>query len=181
MGGSDLNSEYALKSSNPYKLTTQLRNAKQSSQSERSLTDARTNASRIKFHHGKLETSTDCSTEYDKEEFLTSLKEQVSYYGLQNFFAMPTSDRTMYNLLSFSHLFELQNVIEEYKSCVMQHDPVLEANGDETQISIAVQIRQYDVYELFDRALSRLVVESLLSASFREVIKTRFFLSLREF
>ena len=133
MGGSDLNSEYALKSPNPYKLTTQLRNAKQSSQSEQSLMNARTNASKIKFH-GKLETSPDCATEYDKEEFLTCLKEQVSYYyGLQIFFAMPTSDGTMYNLLSFSHLFELQNVIEEYESRIVQHDPVLEANGDENK------------------------------------------------
>ena len=87
---------------------------------------------------------------------------------------MPTSDETVYNLLSFSHLFELQNVIEEYESRILQHDPVLEANGDETKISVAVRIRQYDVYKLFDQALSRLVVESLLSASFREVIKTQF-------
>ena len=90
MGGSDLNSDYTLKSSNPYELTTQLRNAKQSSQFERSLTDARTDASRIKFH-SKLETSPDYSSEYNKEKFLTSLKEKVSYYGLQNFFAIPTS------------------------------------------------------------------------------------------
>ena len=80
----------------------------------------------------------------------------------------------MYNLLSFSHLFKLQNVIEEYESCIVQRDPVLEANGDETKISVAVRIRQYDVYELFDRALSSLLVESLLSALFREVIKTRY-------
>ena len=46
-------------------------------------------------------------------------------------------------------ILELQNVIEEYESCVMQHDPVLEANGDETVILVAVRIRQYDVYELF--------------------------------
>jgi len=90
MGSSDLNSDYTSKSSNPYKLTTQLRNAKQSSQSKHSLMDARTDSSEVKFH-GKLETSPDCSTEYDKEELLTSLKEQVYYDGLQNFFAMPTS------------------------------------------------------------------------------------------
>ena len=65
----------------------------------------------------------------------------MSYYGLQNFFAMPTSDGAMYNLLSLSRLFELQNVIQECKSCVMQHNPVLDANGDETEISVAVQIR----------------------------------------
>jgi len=94
MGGSDLNNDYTLKSTSLHKLTTQLRNAKQSRQSERSLMDARTDASRIKFR-GKLEASPDCSTEYDKEKFPTSLKEEVSYYGLQNFFAMPTRDGTM--------------------------------------------------------------------------------------
>ena len=75
--------------------------------------------------------------------------------GCRTFFAMPTSDGTMYNLLSFSHLFELQNVIEEYGSCVMQHDPVLDADGEETEISVAVRVRQYDVFELFDRASVR--------------------------
>jgi len=143
MGGSDVNSEYALKSTNPYKLTTQLRNAKQSSQSEHSHMDARTDASRIKFWN-KLETSPDCSTEYDKGKFLTSPKEQVSYYGLQNFFAMPTNDGAMYNLLSFSHPFELQNVIAE--SCVMQHDPVLDADGEEKEILVTVWCRQYEVF-----------------------------------
>ena len=58
----------------------------------------------------------------------------MSYYGLQNFFAMPTNDGAMYNLLSFSHPFELQNVIAE--SCVMQHDPVLDADGEEKEILV---------------------------------------------
>ena len=75
----------------------------------------------------------------------------------------------------FLHLFELQNVIEEYESCVAQHNPVLDANDEETEILATVRFRQYDVFELFDRALSRLLVESFLSASFREVMKTRFY------
>jgi len=59
------------------------------------------------------------------------------------------------NALSFSHLlFELQNVIEEYKSCVVQHDPVLDADVEEIEISAAVWFRQYDVFELFDLAFS---------------------------
>ena len=87
---------------------------------------------------------------------------------------MPTSDGMMYNLLSFLHLFEVQNMIEECEFCVVQHDPVLDTNDEEIVILVTVQFRQYDVFELFDRALSRLVDESLLSALFREVIKTRF-------
>eukprot|EP00979_Chaetoceros_neogracilis_P007259 scaffold1521_cov271-Chaetoceros_neogracile.AAC.67 len=164
-------SDYTLVSTIPYKLTTQLRNAKQSSQSEHSLMDARTDSFKIKFH-GKLETTPDCTTEYDKEEFLTALKEQVNYYGLHNFFAMPATDGTMHNLLSSSHLFELEDVLTEYNSRVIQNDPVVDAVSlIETDVSIAACFRQYDVFELFDQALSRLVVESLLSTSFREVIK----------
>ena len=56
---------------------------------------------------------------------------------------------------------------------------MLDAEDEETEVSAAVRFRQYDAFELFDRTLSRLVVESLLSASFREVIKTRV-ISLRE-
>jgi len=64
-------------------------------------------------------------------------------------------------------------VIEEYKSCVMQHDLVLDVDNEETEFLVAVRFRQHDVFELFICALSRLVVESLLSALFCEVIKTR--------
>ena len=71
MGSGDLNSCYTLKSTNPYKLSMQLRNAKQSSQSKGALMDAIIDATRIRFH-SKLETSPDCFTEYAKEEFLTS-------------------------------------------------------------------------------------------------------------
>ena len=88
MGGSNLDDTYHLKSNSLYKLTTQLCNAKQSGSSECALLDARMDALKIKFH-GKLETAANCTTKYNKEAFLTALKEQVQYYGLQNFFAMP--------------------------------------------------------------------------------------------
>lgn len=173
MGGSDLDDDYKLKSQAPYKLTTQLRNPKQSGSSEQSLMDARTDATKLKFH-GKLETSADCTTEYDKEEFLTALREQVNYYGLQNFYAMPDEDGKMRNLIVDSHLFDLESVKDEYESRLLRPTPVLDANQQETPDSIQARFKTYDEYERYDWALSQLVIESLISTPFRETIKTRF-------
>ena len=82
MGGSDLTNHYTLKSSTPYRLTTQLRNPKQSSSSERILISARQNTSSITFK-GNLDTSANCTNEHDKEGFITALEEQISFYGLE--------------------------------------------------------------------------------------------------
>ena len=105
MVGSCLNDEYDIKTKPPYKLTTQLRTPKQSSSSEIDLMDTRSYPYRLKFH-GKLETPADCVTKYDKEEFIQSVKEQVLYYGLQVFFAIPNADITMENLILNYRLFE---------------------------------------------------------------------------
>ena len=43
---------------------------------------------------------------------------------------------TMHDVVFLGYLFELQNVIEEYKSCVVQHDPVLNDDDDEIEVSI---------------------------------------------
>ena len=81
VGGSDLANDHTLKSSMPYKFTTQLRNPKQSSSSEARLMTWRNDVTEILFKEN-LEISTPTITEYNKEEFVTALKEQVSYYGL---------------------------------------------------------------------------------------------------
>ena len=60
MGGSELIDDYTLKSTTPYKLTTQLRNLKQSSSSEHILISARQNASSVSFQ-GNLETPANCT------------------------------------------------------------------------------------------------------------------------
>ena len=104
MGGSELDDSYALINNSPYKLTTQLRNSKQSSQSERSLMTARSNASAITFH-GNLETPSKCITEYDKEGFVTALKEQVTYYGLQSFVSIRDANNKMNPLVENAHMF----------------------------------------------------------------------------
>ena len=85
MGGSELNDDYTLKTNTPYKFTTQLRNSKQSSSSEQMLMKRRSDATAITFK-GNLEVSETCITEYDKENFITALKEQVAFYELHSLF-----------------------------------------------------------------------------------------------
>ena len=74
--------------------------------------DARSDPSKIMFH-GKLETPVDRVTEYEKEEFIQSIKEKVSHYGLQTFFAMPTADGTSKKIILNYHIFKLDDIIKE--------------------------------------------------------------------
>ena len=136
--------------------------------------NARSDPSELNFHE-KLDTPDDCVTEYEKEEFIQALKEQVSYYSLQAFFAMPTDDGSMKNIILNSHIFELYDIIKEYESRLINPNPVIKYNNCETKESIQAQFRAYLAYKIFDRALSRLVIEYLVSPSFCEVIKTRLF------
>ena len=65
---------------------------------------------------GNLEISTPTATEYDKEEFVMALKEQVSYFGLNSLFAISDSSGTVFNSTESSHLFNLDNVIDEHNT-----------------------------------------------------------------
>ena len=76
MWGSELTIDYTLKSKTPYRLTTQLRNPKQSSSAERIEISARKNVFSI-TSKGNLDTPVNCINEYDKEGFITLLKEQI--------------------------------------------------------------------------------------------------------
>ena len=179
MGGSDLNDDYTLKTKLPYKFTTQLRNSKQSSSSEHMLMKRRSDATAITFK-GNLEVSGTCITEYDKESYLTALKEQVGFYGLHSLFSMPDSSGKMHSLVDDAHLFSLSQVRDEYDTRMIQPSAVFEvdASGKDTTTETAESIfngnKAFDEYEQYDTALSRLIVESLLSPSYRETIKTRF-------
>ena len=177
LGGSSLKDDYSLKRLNSYKYTTQLRSSKQSASSERALMDSRDSSSIIKFD-GKLELSTSLTTiptELDKDEFIKSLKDKVSYYGLQTFFYLPGSNGTMLSLLDHAHSFSLQDVIAEFQD--RSRTPKTEFEPDlitETKLSIASRLKSYDEYEQYDFALSRLVVESIVTTSFRRKVETRF-------
>ena len=78
MGGSELTNDYTLKSTTPYKLTTQLRNSKQSSSSERILISARQNDSLVSFK-GNLENPSNCTNEYDTDGLVSALEEQAAF------------------------------------------------------------------------------------------------------
>ena len=179
MGGSELTDDYTLKSTTPYKLTTQLRNSKQSSPSKRILISARQNASSVSFK-GNLETPDNYTNEYDKDGFVTALEEQVAFYGLHNLFSIPDSNGLMHSLVQDCHLFDLKGVIAELNSRMQMPSAVflLDVDGNdtttETPESISARLRAYDEYEKYDIAFSRLVIEALISHTYRETVKTRF-------
>ena len=85
MGGSELTNNYTLKSSIPYELITQLRNPKKSSTFERILISVRQSTTSVTFK-GNINTSSNCTNEYNKEGFITALEDQVAFYGLQKTF-----------------------------------------------------------------------------------------------
>ena len=74
-----------------------------------------------------------------------------------------------------AHLFELDTVLAEYESHTLTHTPVINPTTSlETPESLLASQQAYDVYKKFDIALSSLVVESSMSESFHETIKTCF-------
>ena len=87
---------------------------------------------------------------------------------------MHNADRTMKNIVLNYHLFQLDTIINEYESRLINPDTVLKENNHETQESIQHLFCANDVYKLFDKALSHLVIEFLLLTSFSEFIKRHF-------
>ena len=78
--------------------------------------DSRDSPSIVKFD-GKLELSillTTIPTKLDKDEFIKSLKDKISYYGLQTYFYLPGLNGTMFSLLDHAHSCSLQDVIAEF-------------------------------------------------------------------
>ena len=124
LGGSGIDSDYNLLKSPSYKFTAQLRNMKQAGIGERALMNARDDSSVRKFN-GKLEVSDSTSkTEMDKEDFFETLKDKVAFYGLHNFFYLPSTDGTMLLLLTDSYAFSLKEVTTEFESRLIEPAPV---------------------------------------------------------
>ena len=120
LGGSSLNDDYSLINVNSYRVTSQLRSIKQTGISEKNLINSREDSSLLKFN-GKLEVSTSTtSSKMDKEEFIESLNDEISYYGLQNFFYLPGPDKNMVPHLSNLHTFSLQEVTSEYEERLVE-------------------------------------------------------------
>ena len=90
------------------------------------------------------------------------------------FFQFNVRMKKMTSLLKESHAFTVEEVIVEYQDRLDEPQPVLNENGQETDESKVSRYACYDEYELNDLHLSRMVVESLLTATFCEKLDTRF-------
>ena len=72
-------------------------------------------------------------------------------------------------LLDNPHDFTFEQVNQDYEDRLDEPDKI-EVSGTETAASIKARFIAYDEYKQFDRSLSRLAVESLMSPDFREQI-----------
>ena len=71
----------------------------------------------------------------------------------------------------------LKEVTTEFKSHFIEPDPVsVDTDGTQVETRDSIQARHhiYDEYKIYDISLSRVVVESLVSSSFRHEMQTRF-------
>ena len=191
LGGCALNNNYELIEAKSFKFIAQCRNLKQQQTNLHTIESAM-NDSTPKFN-GKLELSEN-SSELDKDKFFDQLKHLVCLYGLQNFFYLPNSQGSMTYLLDDSHLFTLDQVVQEDYQRLHEPDPVYEVQNlpspstpsasdsgttmiptnVETDDSILARFKCYDEHEFFDRAFCRLVVESCVTPALRERVSIRF-------
>lgn len=173
LGGCALDDDYKLTKARSFKYTTQLRNSKALASIEKTLMTARNDATSVKFN-GKVELGTNVQTaELDKEQFVATLKDKVKFHGAQSFFYVPREDGTMTSLLEDFHNFTVDEVIAEHDSRKTEPTPVM-VDGYETEFSKAERYRCYDEWEEDDFALSRLIVESLLTQKVRDNLDDRF-------
>ena len=174
LGGCDLDDDYCLVKPNSYKYTSQLRTLKQLSANETKLREDRNSILILKFD-GKLELSSlATSKEMDKEQFFQSVLKNIAFYGLQTFFFLPDLSKKMKSLVKNTHLFTLDDVMQEHDSRLTEPPAILDLSGVETAESVVACHRAYDNHELYDMALSRLAIEALLTARLREEVRTRF-------
>ena len=180
LGGAPLDSDYSLVAL-PGRLVTssagQVRTDKRRFALEETFSKARKDPSTITFS-GRIDLpDTDSAKELDKEKFVKEVADHVRRYGMQNLFAMPhpTDTSVMTDLTESYHLVTVEQVIAEYEVRILpEPSPVLDQQGVETPDSISVRHRHYDSYERDDVILSRLMLESLVSPTFREVIENRY-------
>ena len=74
----------------------------------------------------------------------------------------------MVSLLKEPHAFIVAEVIAEYEDRLDEFAIVADSEGNETVQYKIDRFKLYDVFELNDLLLSRMVVESLLTSTFRE-------------
>ena len=178
MGGAPLDRRYVSSKAKSYHATSQLRTIKASSLNEAALNKQLRDTSFLKFD-GKLEVdNADAVTELNKEEFLEAVKEVVKRYGLESFFYMPNSQDKMTNIVEEPHAFDVNTVLEEHLSRMLEPDPIMSTDAGgvevETDASKLARFRCYDSFESFDIHLSRLAIKSLISLSVQARVDVRF-------
>ena len=95
-------------------------------------------------------------------------------------FSMPELGGKMHSLVEDAHIFSMSQVRDEYDTRMVQPSAIFEIDSTgaitttETSTSKLIRKKAYDKYERYDIAILRLIVESLLSPSYRETINTRF-------
>jgi hypothetical protein len=159
VGGCALTIDYKLKKSMSYRSTFQLRTPKAIATAEKTIYDANSNSTNIKFN-GNLEIPTGSvatGKELDKMEFLRTLRTMVSRFGFDTFFYVPLNGEMKF-LVDDAHHFNIQEIIDEHnlRSCTTGAH------------------KEYDDYERCDSFLSRLAVESLLSSALKAKIQIRY-------
>ena len=159
VGGCALTIDYKLKKSMSYRSTFQLRTPKAIATAEKTIYDANSNSTNIKFN-GNLEIPTGSvatGKELDKMEFLRTLRTMVSRFGFDTFFYVPLNGEMKF-LVDDAHHFNIQEIIDEHnlRSCTTGAH------------------KEYDDYERCDSFLSRLAVESLLSNALKAKIQIRY-------
>ena len=154
IGGTDLDNAY--KAEGKYSYSTQRRNAKGIASIEQNLMNARDSITSQKFN-GKLEPVATSTTEIGKERFVTLLQRRVEEHGQQTFYFMKDPKDTIVNMLTNVHSFTLEMVVKEF-----------------TVRLAATDDSGFDSYEKDEVTMSRLVVESLLTAEFYEKIFIRY-------
>ena len=94
-----------------------------------------------------------------KEKFISMLKEKVKEHGQQTFYAIKDNDGTVVDLFEHSHRFKFVTVVDEFNR-----------RADTTN----VDFEAFDQYELEEVELSRMLVFSLITSTFREKMEIRF-------
>jgi len=160
IGGSVLDDNYELEDSVfSFAFHTQLRTVKSLASIEKTLMCAMKSTTTIKFN-GSLEPISGESTEIDKERFVAEVEESVCHHGQQSFYAIRNGETNkVQNILEDHHYFTVEQTIQEFERRAAFENIDSEA---------------FDALEISELHLSRLVVESLCTTTFREKIKIRY-------
>jgi hypothetical protein len=159
VGGSPLDDNYqpTRKGRLSYRSHMQRQNVKNIGTIEGALITARDSTTSLKFD-GRLEPTVGSATEIGKDRFISLLARKVEDLGQETFYYVMNNSNEVVDLFEQSHNFTINAVVKEF---IARKDESLHKGA-------------FDDYELDEIVMSRLVVESLLTATFYEKIVIRF-------